>query len=502
MVEIIGDENKRARIREVNDEAFRGHASHAADYVRVTNNGRIPCSPPLDAVRTALNLEPSFWKFPPLVGLTDIPVLRPDGTVLDQPGYDITTKLFYIADPLVQIPTVPRTPTSHNITTAIGFIDEAIGEFPFISDLVSSDGEVLGSASRANAIGCLLTPFLRPCIDGPVPLALFDAPQAGTGKSLLAEVMGRIVTGQGPQLYSAPKMSEEWRKLITTILRTASPIVIFDNVDSRIDNGDLAKALTSGTWADRLLGASADICVPVRCTWIATGNNLQVGGDMPRRCYRIRLDAQCPQPFRRTNFKHTDLRSWALEHRGELIWSLLVLCRAWYAAGKPPAPVLPMGSYESWSTTVGGVLTHSGIPGFLCNGEELIDEADSETRAWESFLHGIAAVYGGNPFRTNDLYRHSGVMDLLPEALLDPFDKPATIIRNSAGSCRSMSAVGLVIRGFTSLRAELHTARNSGVVITPQQAAPIRLGSPGEFEGSYRGVCPFSVDVPKARTVL
>jgi hypothetical protein len=30
-----------------------------------------------------------------------------------------------------------------------------------------------------------------------------------------------------------------------------------------------------------------------------------------------------------------DLKSWAKEHRGELLAALLTLVRAWYGAGKP-----------------------------------------------------------------------------------------------------------------------------------------------------------------------
>jgi len=37
--------------------------------------------------------------------------------------------------------------------------------------------------------------------------------------------------------------------------------------------------------------------LPQRATWMATGNNLHVGGDLARRCYWIRLDAgMAPSP--------------------------------------------------------------------------------------------------------------------------------------------------------------------------------------------------------------
>jgi hypothetical protein len=42
----------------------------------------------------------------------------------------------------------------------------------------------------------LLTPIIRQTTDEPVPMALIDAPLAGTGKGLLGEVTALIATGR------------------------------------------------------------------------------------------------------------------------------------------------------------------------------------------------------------------------------------------------------------------------------------------------------------------
>jgi putative DNA primase/helicase len=87
----------------------------------------------------------------------------------------------------------------------------------------------------------------------------------------------------------------------------------------RLDSDALCMALTSPTIADRMFRTFDKLLLQVRCAWIATGNNIQLGGDMPRRCYWIPLDAKNSQPFRRTGFRHANLRGWVKEHRDDLI---------------------------------------------------------------------------------------------------------------------------------------------------------------------------------------
>jgi hypothetical protein len=180
-------------------------------------------------------------------------------------------------------------------------------------------------------------------------------------------VVSLIVSGRESALFSAPREQEEWRKQITSVLCDGPPVVVIDNVTCRLDAGDLCKVLTETTHGDRILGKTQTITLPVRCAWIATGNNIQLGGDMPRRCYWVRMDAQCSKPFQRSGFKHRRLKENVLARRGELLAALLTLVRAWFVAGSPAPSITPVGSYEGWSTMIGGVLQHAGIEGFLEN---------------------------------------------------------------------------------------------------------------------------------------
>jgi hypothetical protein len=288
-------------------------------------------------------------------------------------------------------------------------IDEAIGEFPYEGD-----------ADRANAFGTLLTTVIRHAIAGKSPLGLFDAPQAGTGKSLLAEVIGFIPTGSEPAMMGAVEDDNEWRKQITSTLLRGPTIIIIDNIDGVLSSPSLARVLTSSVWSDRVLGASQQVDLQQVATWIGTGNNIALGGDMPRRCYRVRLDAKMARPWAGRTFKHPNLMEWVTLNRGRLVWALLTMARGWHAAGRPAADSPVLGSFEAWSRAIGGILEHAGIHGFLQNLDDLYSGADEEAGEWETFLRAWHARYGQQEIPVSkliiDLQAEHGkdIRDVLP----------------------------------------------------------------------------------------
>jgi hypothetical protein len=386
-VRVTEDESGRHVMTEALDRILRNRLTRSADFYEVRSKDIQNCAPPMDVVTDILAMPPIEWGFPPLQGIIESPALREDGTLITVPGYDGASRLFYAPDPALILPEIPEQPTADHIEVAIELILDIIRDFPFVD-----------TPSLANAIASMLTPVCRPAIKGPTPLALFDATTQGTGKTLLSEVVSLIVSGREGALFSAPRQAEEWRKQLTSVLREGSCVIIIDNVNYRLDSADLCKALTETIHGDRILGQSQTINLPVRCTWIATGNNIQLGGDMPRRCYWVRMDAKCLRPFERTGFRHKRLKQYVLRHRGELLGALLALARSWFVAGCPPPDLTPVGSFEDWTTTVGGILQHVGIKGFLANSSELYEQADAESIQWEAFLQTLDSAFYSEPF--------------------------------------------------------------------------------------------------------
>jgi hypothetical protein len=369
LVCLLEDENGQPKVKALKDASLRGRMARVADYYRLgRGDSLIAIPPPAPVVSDIAAL--GEWAFPGLAGLTEVPVLRQDGSILIEAGYDPVSRLFYHPAQGLELPTIPIQPTTSDIQEAKEVIDEAIGEFPYDSD-----------ASKANAIGTLLTPIVRPAIKGPVPIALLDAPQQGTGKSLLASVIAITATGRPSAMMAAPDNDEEWRKRITATLYSGANVITIDNIEGQLKAPSLANALTAEVWKDRILGRIESIELPQLATWMATGNNIRLGGDLQRRAYWIRLDAHSGKPWLGRTFKHPDLKAWVTENRGRIIGALLTLTRAWFAAGQPPAKNPTIGGYESWCRTIGGILEHAGVPGFLDNLEGLYNGADEEPRS-------------------------------------------------------------------------------------------------------------------------
>jgi hypothetical protein len=364
------------------------------------------------------------WPFPPIAGVTEIPLLREDGAIVDRPGYDNRTRLLYSPPPGLILPPILAKPTAEEIRFACDRFRNILTDFPFINQ-----------AARANMLGLILTPLLRPLIAGQVPLALIDKPKRGSGATLLAQVVMTLACGRVEGLTTAPTSADEWRKKITSLLRPAPRVICFDNVEHKLSSADLAAALTSPVWTDRLLGLSEVVSIPQHATWTATGNNLRVGGDLARRCYWIRLDAGVAEPWRRTDFLHDDLLRYVRRHRGPLIASALTLGRAWLQAGRPAGQVPIIGGFENWAETVGGVLAFAEVEGFLTNLDDLYAEIDDDEAVWDRLLAALHTVYGEDPWTvarfTRDLCeeqfssaQHARLLRCLPDDLAEVVQQP------------------------------------------------------------------------------
>jgi putative DNA primase/helicase len=90
-----------------------------------------------------------------------------------------------------------------------------------------------------------------------------------------------------------------------------------------------------------------------------------------------------------------------------LIWAALTLIRAWLVVGRPKPAVRPLGSFESWSTVLGGILEVAGIPAFLGNVLEFYEASDQEGASWNAFVKIWDHHFGTTAV---------GVADLLPLA--------------------------------------------------------------------------------------
>ncbi|TDD70878.1 hypothetical protein [Actinomadura rubrisoli] len=420
-------------------------AEHAYVYrlrSRKTGNGKQELefyeeevTPPRDILSSVL--AGKTWPgLAPLRGVIGAPVLRRDGTLLQQPGYDPATGL-YLASKVV-LPPVPDQPTAQQVDTARDFVlNRFLRDFPWSSP-----------ADRANYLALLVTPILRHFTRSLTPFALIDATMPASGKSILTGGPGMLY---GQRVIPWAYAEEELRKSITAVLAEQVGVVVWDNLaeGTVIDSPTLALLVTAGVWSDRQLGASRTIATVNDRLWMATGNNLQVGGDMASRTVRVHLDPNMPRPEQRdqTRFGIPHLDQWITDPANQLtvLWHLLVLVLNWTSGGAPRADTVSMRQFTPWAQALGGFLTHHGIEGFLANAADVRGIDEDETR-WHAFMACWHHLHGDQPMTAAEL-RNSGEPDRIG---LDEHDRwEGQFITTPTGRAPNVLALGRLLTGQT-----------------------------------------------------
>lgn len=345
---------------------------------------------PLDAADVLVKAPDLAPHLRALHGVVHTPSFRPDGTIISKPGYDEATGLLYL--PVGRQPDfVPDEPTMSDVEIAVKRLDYLIQDFAFVTP-----------HDRASYLGLMLTPLLRTMLPPPYKLGVIEAHQPGSGKSYLARAL-MSVHGGVEQSGLAPN-DEELSKAVGAILDTqTAPVVVFDNVDGIVRSPLLAGLLTSPTFNMRRLGSSTRIEATNDRLWVMTANNATLSGDLGRRNIRVRIDPGIPNPELRTDvFAIDDFEGFVREHRGELLWSLLVLIRHWVSSGSPVEPAT-QDSYGRWISVLRGVLKTAGIPGNVDDPSTKADAHDPEADEFEGLLRAIYGRFGEHPWTAKEM---------------------------------------------------------------------------------------------------
>lgn len=421
------DDDGPAQVRPVNDSTLASRISYTYGVFRQTKRGSdYVCNPalfPRSAARLAVDVPDMMPHLRTLRGVVHSPVLRADGTVLSEPGYDDTTGLLYLPEPGLIVPPVPEQPTGEQVADAAALLGRMIDGFAFVS-----------KHDRANFLGLLLTPLLRALAPPPYQLAAITAPQPGSGKTLLAS-LARIIHG-GVFRAELPLEEDELRKQITTILvHTTGPVVHFDNVSGTLRSSTIAALLTSAQWDDRKLGTNEMINARNDRLWMITGNNLSLGGDLTRRTIWITIDPGVPDPHLRTDFAIENLEQWTKDNRGPLLHALLTLARRWIAAGKPMTRARGSDAYSRWIQITSAILATAGIEGEFAAAESARQEIGADDTEWNEFLSAVHEALGANYWTVRELIQniseHNSIMptgpipfDVLPVELAEKAIRP------------------------------------------------------------------------------
>jgi putative DNA primase/helicase len=284
------------------------------------------------------------WPFPPISGVIGTPTMRPDGSLVLTEGYDTATGLVLVAPP--RMPKISPSPDRFDAINALELIDSLLIDFPFTTP-----------ASRSVALSMLLTPVLRGALGSAVPMHMVAAPQAGTGKSYLADIASVLATGEKCAVISVAAQVEETEKRLVGAALAGHPIIALDNCNGVLTGDFLAQVTERPLLQLRPLGTSGVLRVTNVFTVFANGNNISVSADLVRRTVLCGLDANMENPETRSfvNDPIADI----LADRGAYLAACLTIARAYICAGRP-SPLPRIASFELWSDLVRSAIVWLG----------------------------------------------------------------------------------------------------------------------------------------------
>lgn len=284
------------------------------------------------------------WRLPKLAGIITAPSLRGNGTIIAADGYDHAAKLLVVLGETRFRP-IKCAPTHADARRALEDIHELFATFPFVADV-----------DLAVATSAVLTSLVRRMLPT-APIHAVTAHTAGSGKSLLVDLVAIVATGRRAPVTAAGRAPEEMDKRLGAMLLQGHALISFDNLHAPLSGDLLAQTVTQEAVMLRLLGHSITVETPTNAMLFATGNNLRIMGDLTRRCLVARLDPACEHPELRTFDR--DVLAYAAARRADIVWAALTIMKAYLVAGRPGTLPL-LGSFETWSSLVREAIVWAG----------------------------------------------------------------------------------------------------------------------------------------------
>jgi hypothetical protein len=334
-------------IRELNPQNLVLRISSIATWERLNKDTGFweVCDPPPRHSRILYDMN-AYANLPVLLGLARQPYLRPDGSLMTEPGYDPLTRLFGVFD--ASQFNIPEHPTRDDAVAALDELKVLLAEFPFAQ-----------ACDLAAALAGILTATIRASLPL-APMFHVRAPQIASGKSYLCILIAAFGSPTIPSAVAFPTDDEECRKFLLASLLTGPSAIIFDNLTRDLTPyKSLCSALTEEFITGRILGVSKTATVGTRTMFMSSGNNVDPVRDMARRCIPVGLDPECEVPATR-EFR-ADPVGVVRHDRARYVSLALTIVRAWIEAGRPKYAVKPLASYEQWSDLVRQPLLWLGL---------------------------------------------------------------------------------------------------------------------------------------------
>ncbi|MDP2073347.1 hypothetical protein [Hydrogenophaga sp.] len=358
-------------LRPARAQAVISDASRVARVVKWNERKKafVTCDLPDPIAQAFIELGIEQPDIPSVVGVIRCPVMREDGSLMTERGYDAASKLILAGNEDWSLLRVAANPSREQAKRALAWLlGTAYRDFPFADEV-----------SKAVAVSALLTAVIRPAIDC-APVHGFSAPQYGAGKSLQAAFAAVVATGGKASMMAPGHNQEEFEKRVDAAIIAGDPVVILDNLSRPLSGDNLCAAITSDSATVRPLGSSTQVRVRTSAFWMATGQNLAVKRDMHRRTVVGYIDARMERPETRSGFAIPDLLAWAAENRMLILSAVYTLLRAHAQAGFPSEGEKTLGNFEAWTRRVAHCLVWLGLENPV-RSQERLREDDPELQA-------------------------------------------------------------------------------------------------------------------------
>jgi hypothetical protein len=349
----------------------------------------VPADYPLEYVNVLLARGDRF-KFPVLNAVITTPVVLGNGRIIQAPGYDEPTGLYY--DPLgVEFPTVLQHPTPDEARAALNMLKKPLAEYPFKVRPDNGDTKDKNLALSV-ALSYLVTITNRPAYPQ-VPGHAFSGNNAGVGKGKLVTVGSIMAIGSAPGVIRQGERDEEFEKGLATRMLAGVTHIAIDNVDRVLKGNLLDQCISEERINIRAFGKLEGLDVLNTYTVTATGQNLIFTKDAVRRWLQGDIESPYERPeLVRFNF---DPVAYARDHRPVLVVAALTVIKAYIEAGRP-LKLGPLGSFEKWSDDVRAALVWLGEPDPI--GSMVVIRANDPKKNLEArFIELWSEQYGDKP---------------------------------------------------------------------------------------------------------
>jgi hypothetical protein len=335
-------------------------------------------------------------------GRSSIPLIDCEGRIIASPGLDTATGIYLEVD--ADAEPVSLSPTR---AQAVEALRRAWHPWSLYGWETPHD--------RAAMLATVLTVPLRPTIDA-APGLFGDGALQSLGKSSAIGAVLVLVQGHRGGMKTWTNDSEvENEKYLLSLARSGAPAVAYDNVVGTFDSAAIASAVIEGRVSARVLGSNTAASPTFRAMWLASGNNSSMGRDCSTRFLQARIACPDGQPQRRAfPFEPSEA---ARADRMGIVHSILILHRAWHAAGRPMADGIST-RFPQWGRTVrplvqwlqsAGIAAEAGLDELGDPADSILNRAsasDPDAEASSELFRAIADQFGsGTPFTAGKLAR-------------------------------------------------------------------------------------------------